>query len=193
MSQLVSEFWKLFTLRLRPEEMPYSKYLLHFLLLIVFVEKNFANFWFIRIMQNFASVEAQSRMQHFTLFSSILSVTISLGFMFGAISTLLYFWRMSNRAIQIFTSMLALELIITSLFILWVACFAIMPINLVQTEFISLVLILTFILLLYWQFMVYIHIFANAFSVTLLEAGIIAFSYMLLQHNVSEIILTSLS
>ncbi len=53
------------------------------------------------------------------------------------------------------------------------------------TIFAALVLLVP---LMYWQFILYVFIFANGFDINYLRSGIVALVYMLIQHNLGEIV-----
>lgn len=177
--ELNKTYFQLLLLKSKPEDIPYSKILLGVMLVIVFSVKNLANFGFSFLLKEYA--QKASEKVNLSILDSIEIVFVSLLIMMAFIYILLCFYNKRNRLVQTTTAVLALDLNLTILFMVWMVIFTITPLA-----------ILFFILLLYWQFVVLIHIFSNAVDANLLEGGIFALLYMLLQHNVAEFLMNSM-
>ena len=186
--QLVSTFGKLTLFKAKPEDLPYSKVLLLGLVVLVFIEKNIANLWFVSIIQKLPSERIGTI--ELSLLGSSLVVGISILLLCGCIYSILTYYNLLNRCIQVVTAMLAVELCLTAVFLLWIGILAMAPIPLPANSGFTWVLLLGFIGMLYWKFMVCMHIFLHSAGITILQAGLFALIYMILQHNIAEMIMS---
>lgn len=175
MLKLIEEFILLFALKEKPQDIPYSKALVG-LLVCCFVVTNVP----LNItLANFLVEHSQTKLPLLPLkvIGSLTMVVSYIAIMALSIYAILSFYNYRQRFVQTVASLLGVEIILS----LWFWALLVIPLSPFTVIF--------FILLLYWQFMVHIHIFSNSFSCTLLKAGLFALLYILLQHNVSEILL----
>ena len=183
-TKLVKLFFKIFLLKEKPEVLPYSKVLLFLLLVIVFIEKNIANVSFVHVLQNYAPEKVD--LTPLSFWNSSIVIGVSILIMWACISGILAFYKVSERLIQVMSAIVGIDIILTGLFMVWMLVLYFAPAPLPVNSLLAWGLVLTFILLLYWQFMAYIHVFANSVSISILKAGLFSLLYMLLQHNIAE-------
>ena len=90
----------------------------------------------------------------------------------------LVFYKKPNRLVQILTSLVAVDIALRLLLI----C------SVFMLKYSVVAVLILLIPLMYWEFILYIFIFANGFSVSYLKSGMFALVYMIIQHNLSEIL-----
>lgn len=185
---LTKKFLRLFLLRALPDSIPYSKALLGFLTLLLFITKNILNIWFISIVK----VYDKKLLIDLSLPSSMVIVAVYILLLFACVRSLLVYYNVPERSVQVITSFIAVDFLLTILFLVLLFCLSSIQLPLEPGSFNGLLIILFFVVLLYWQFMVYIHIIFNSLRITILKAGVLTLVYMLLQHNISEILMNIL-
>ena len=186
--QLSKLFLGMFLLREKPEDIPYSKFLLGLLLVCAFSLKNATNLGFVHVMQTYAK-EGEAFFT-LTFANSSIIVLVSFLLLWACVYSTLSFFKVKFRTIQVMCAVLGADIILTTLTGIWIFVLYQAPAPLPAQSLFAWGLVLSFIFLLYWQFMVYIHIFLNSISISILQAGIFALLYMLLQHNVAELLLS---
>lgn len=185
---LASKFIKLFFLQEKPENIPYSKFILLGLCIILYLEKTYVNLQFVELAKEIAT--EKNIIINVSFGYSSLIILISLLVTFVTIGSLLAYYKIPERTVQVVTAFLSVEVILALLFLIWIFVMSSLPTPLKANSFAAITLVMAFILLLYWQFMVYIHIFLNSINISILQAGLFALVYMLLQHNISEALLS---
>lgn len=174
--KLIKSFIKLFLLKIKPEDILYSKLLLIILLFIDLIINYEANVIGIKI---FNIVDKK----HLNLvpLSFLQSTVILLAIIFvlwSIIYSVLIFYKKQNRLVQILTSLLAVDIILRLLLM----C------SIYTLKYSVLAALILFIPLMYWEFVLYIFIFSNGFDINYLRSGIFALIYMIIQHNLSGIL-----
>lgn len=173
--KLIKSFIDLFLLKINPGDIVYSKLLLMFLIGIDFIANYEANIVGIKIF-NIVNKKNINILPP-SLLQSIIILSGTLLVLFGIIYSILMFCKKQNRLVQILTSLMAVDitiriLLIGSVFVLKYSVFA------------ALILLIP---LIYWEFILYIYIFANGFDINYLKSGIFTLIYMVIQHNLSEV------
>jgi hypothetical protein len=181
-------FLRIFALRATPVQVPYSTTLLVLLAILVFITKIIVNDWFIDIIK----VYDKKLLIDLSVASSALIVAVHLLILFAAVRTLLAYYKVPERSVQVITAFLGVDLIFTVLFLIWMFGLEHTTLPLQAGSIAGLLLILYFVVILYWQFMVYIHIIYNSVTMSVLRAGVLALVYMLIQHNISEVLMNTL-
>jgi len=183
--QLIKLFGQLFILRLKPNDIPYSRALLAIFIGILLGLKSYTNIKMINIVNNYdkKSVIVLS-FPH-----SLLIVSICILILIAFVRSTLSYYKLSERWVQTLTALFGVDIFASLLFAVWIFGLSFMQLPLEANSIIALVLILGFVFLLYWQFLVYMHIFMRSLDMRPLVAGLFALVYMLLQHNVADILL----
>ncbi len=179
---------KLFVLRLSPEDIPYSKNLLILLAILLFGIETFTNLWLIEIVR----IYDPTLVLHLSVFSSMLISLVYLLIMFACVYSVLTYYKKQERSIQVITAFLGVDFILAILFLCWMLFLSTIDLPLQSGSGKGLIIILLYIMMLYWQFMVYIHIIFNSLNTSVLRSGIYALVYMLLQHNITEVLMSIL-
>lgn len=173
---LIKSFISLFLLKTKPEDILYSKTLLTILVGIDLIVNYEANVVGIKIF-NLINKKHVNLIPLSLLQSTIILLIIIL-VLWSIIYGVLTFYRKQNRLVQILTSLVAVDIVLRLLLISGILL-------LKYSIFAALIL---FIPLMYWEFVLYIFIFANGFNINYLRSGIFALIYMIIQHNLSEIL-----
>lgn len=173
---LIKSFISLFLLKTKPEDILYSKTLLTILVGIDLIVNYEANVVGIKIF-NLINKKHVNLIPLSLLQSTIILLIIIL-VLWSIIYGVLTFHRKQNRLVQILTSLVAVDIVLRLLLISGILL-------LKYSIFAALIL---FIPLMYWEFVLYIFIFANGFNINYLRSGIFALIYMIIQHNLSEIL-----
>lgn len=176
MYNLIKSFLNLFIFKTKPEDIVYSKSLLVFLVVLDLIINYIANIVGIKI---FNSINKQ----HNTLIipsmlQSLIIISVLFLVLWGLVYTVLTFYHKRNRYVQILTSLVAVDIIFRILIIAAM-------IGLKYSPFLAIVVWLP---VMYWQFILYIFIFANGFGFTYLNSGLFTLCYMLIQHNLGELL-----
>ncbi len=176
MYNLIKNFINLFLFKTKPEDILYSKVLLVFLAGIDFIVNYQANVVNIKIFNliNKKHIILSTP----TIGQSLIILFVLFLILCGIIYSLLAFYHKSNRFI----------LILTSLVVVDIAFRMFISIAIVGLGYSSLLAVILFIPLLYWEFVLYIFIFSNGFDFNYLKAGSFTLCYMLIQHNVGELL-----
>lgn len=171
--KLIKSFIDLFFLKINPEDIVYSKLLLIFLMGIDFIANYRANIIGIKIFNiiNKKHIIPQSLLQ------SVIILSCTALVLWGVIYSVLTILKKQNRLVQILTSLIAIDIIMRLLLISSILVFK-------YSMFAALILL---IFLLYWEFILYIHIFSNGLNINYLKSGIFVLIYMVIQHNLTEI------
>ena len=177
MWQLIKLYLKLFILKATPQNIPYSKSLLVVLIFLFLLISVPLHLFFSSIL--IANASPKINLVPLDIIQALFIVGVFLAIMLATVYSLLTCYNLKSRLVQILSSMLGVEIIsaIILSFILFIS-----P---------SVISIVLFIFLLYWQFMVHIHIFMHSFNIGVIIAGIFALIYNLLQHNVDELLLSA--
>jgi len=174
--KLIKSFIDLFLLKIKPQDIIYSKLLLIVLIVIDFIVNYEANLISIKIINLINKKDINFIPP--SLYQSMIILVAMLIVLWGSIYGVLIFYKKQNRLVQILTSLVAVDIILRLLLM----CSVFM---LKYTIFAALVLLVP---LMYWQFILYVFIFANGFDINYLRSGIVALVYMLIQHNLGEIV-----
>jgi hypothetical protein len=183
--QVIKIFLRLFFLKAKPEDLPYSRVLLVILCCGLLLVKTISNIWLIDII----SVYDPKLLIDINYLYAAFIFGIYLFILFASVLTTLSFYKVPERSVQVITAFVSMDLLLGLLFMVWVSGLALVPLPLQANSIAGLFLILYFVVMLYWQFMLYIHIIFNSLNLTVLLAGVYALVYMLLQHNVAEILI----
>lgn len=152
--------------------MVYSKTLLVILIFINMLSHYGANMVSIKIYNTINKNDIYINSP--TFLQSILVWSISLLFLWGLIYSILALTKKKNRVIQILISLAAIDIILKLLKICIILLLQISTI-------LALILLIP---LLYWEFVIYIYVFANSFDIKYLKAGIFALIYIIMQYNI---------
>jgi hypothetical protein len=176
MYNLIKSFVNLFLLRVKPEDIIYSKALLVFLVGMDFVVNYEANVIGIKVFN------LVNKQQINFLVPSLAQSLVILAVLFLVLWTLVYttlaIYNKTNRFIQILTSLVAVDIAIRLLIII---CIIILR----YSAFLATILLIPVVC---WEFILYIFIFSNGFNFNYLKAGAFSLVYMLVQHNLGEIL-----
>lgn len=176
----------LFLLRAKPSSVPFSWNLLLVLSLLFILSKSLIYIGFVHIVDQFDP----SDVIVITYYGAgIIALTWVL-ILYASLRTALLYYNKLDRFVQLASSMLAVDCILNALLILWLGIVAYFEVPLgAPPNLVSMILILGFVLIMYWQFMVYINILVYGLEVSIIMAGVFSLFYILLQYNLSEIIL----
>lgn len=174
--KLIKSFINLFLLKIKPEDIVYSKLLLTILVAIDFIVNYQANIIGIKIF-NIVNKKHINFIPP-SVWQSIIILSVILLVLWGTIYSLLIFYKKQNRLVQILTSLMVIDIILRLLLI----C------NVVILKYYVFAALILMIPLMYWEFILYIFVFANGFSINYLKSGAFALIYMVIQHNLSEIL-----
>lgn len=178
-------FVKLFALRAKPYELPYSKTLTLGLALLFIILKAVSYFWFINI------INAYDKHNDISLGVSgaLLVSSVWVLMLFAIIRSTFMYYNILERSTQVITAFLAMDCVLTLLYLMWLGGLSMVALPLATGSYISLVIIVSFVLIMYWQFMIYIHILVTSMDISILKAGVFTLFYMMLQHNLAELLL----
>lgn len=183
--QTTKTFLKLFVLQAKPNEVPYSKTLLVFLSIVFLLTKSVSSLWFIHIVDRFDASQVIS----LNYLPSLLVCVVWLVVLFAILRTTLLYYHLENRFVQVATSIVAMDCLLSLVFLIWLVGLEVLPLPTGDDPLGAISIIVGFVLMMYWQFMVYIHILVYSFDLPLIKAGVYTLFYMLLQHNLSELLL----
>lgn len=182
---LTKLFLKMLALRAKPYELPYSRILTLSLAAIFIILKAISYFWFINIINvydkhNDISLGVPGAL----LVSGVWALML-----FAMIRSTFMYYDILERSTQVITAFLAMDCMLTILYLIWLACLSMVELPLASGSFTSFGIIFSFILIMYWQFMIYIHILVTSMDISILKAGVFTLFYMMLQHNLAELLL----
>lgn len=183
---LTKLFGRMFLLREKPSSVPYSLALLVVVTIVYFITKIPLYLWLVHIID-------QIDIEHIIILSfsgAFIIPTVWVLILFAMLNSVLSYYKLKGRFVQTATSFLAMDCILNIFYLLWICSTTLLtsPFEL-GPSFTSMMVILGFVLIMYWQFMVYINLLVYSLDVSLVTAGIFSLFYMLLQQNVSELIL----
>ncbi len=185
---LAKLFGRIFVLKDNPSNVPYSIALLFILVITFLASKILLYFCFIDLVDKFDNKDIINLTYSGALTIALLWVMI----LFAALRSALSYYNLTSRFVQTASSFVAIDCILNFIYILWLLVLFLFEVpGESYPTLLSIVLILGFILLMYWQFMVYIHMLIYSMEISLVKAGVFSLFYMLLQHNLSEIALNS--
>jgi hypothetical protein len=169
----ISNLLNICLLKTKPENIVYSKFLLTTLLAINA---------FIHYQGNIIGVKFLNKINYtfLNIYPANLSQTLSIIFviLFGSglfIYFCLFIIKKQNRFVQIFSSMMIIDLVFRLGLIL---------VMFIHSYYVSLSLIIM-ILLMYWQLIVLSFVFANGFDIGYLKSIILVFMYMFFKYNLN--------
>lgn len=177
MLKLALEFMRLFLMRQKPQDIPYSKVLVVILVAGFFCINVPLNLVFANLLlTQAAATTTKAPLQLLPLYpvQSIAIVSSYVLIMWVSLYSGLAFYSLQNRFVQTISSVLGVEILLS----IWLGTLLVLPMSAMTG--------ILFIVLLYWQFMLHIYIFSNSLSCSLLKAGMFALLYILLQHNMNE-------
>lgn len=182
---LAKLFLNLFTLRAKPSDIPYSKTLLLFFSIVFLLSKSAVYVWFIHIANRFDT----HLVMHVTYGGALMVAVVCILLLFALLRTTLHYYKMLDRFVQLAIGFVAMDCFLTALFLIWLCGLAVVHLPLAGASLGTIGIMLGFVLMMYWQFMVYIHLLVFGMDLPIIKAGFFTLFYMLLQHNVAEIIL----
>jgi len=186
--QLIKVFLRLFGFKANPNEIPYSWVLLGCVVLIDLVAKCFANLLQIDVINAYDT----KSVINLSVIDSLLAVSLCMLILVAFVRTVLVHYKVTERFVQMLTALISVDVLATLLFMMWTFGLSFMQLPLEPDSVMALVLIVFFIMVLYWQFMVYMHIFLHSLTISTLLSGLFALVYMLLQQNIADILLNLL-
>lgn len=188
LGQIFRLFMRFLLLRAKPEAVPYSVTLFTVLLFAVGAIKMLANLWFVNVVDVYSiKTNFELSFPHALLISAV-----HLLILVACVHTVLAIYNLSERTLQVCSAFLGVDLLFGLAQLLWIFGLSSLDLPLATGSAPAIILLLAFILLLYWQFMVYIHIIFNSMTLSVIQAWVFALVYMLLQINVGEILLSLL-
>jgi hypothetical protein len=182
---LTKLFCRLFVLRAKPYELPYSNTLNIFLIVMFIALKAISYLWFIDIINVYDKRTEISLNLHGALFVSAVWVLM----LFAVIRSTFTYYNILERSTQVISAVLAMDCLLTLMYLVWLAVLSMVELPLFSGSFASAGIIFGFVFMLYWQFMIYIHILVTSMEISILKAGVFALFYMMLQHNLAELLL----
>ncbi len=182
---LTKTFVKMFVLRAEPSGVPSSKALLLFMSVVLVMTKIAVYLWFMQIVNH---LEDKQLIQLSYFGAGLVALTWVL-VLFAFLRTALLYYKKGDRFVPGAISFVTMDCFLTALYLLWLAGLALADVPLQSSSIESIGIMLGFTLMMYWQFMVYIHLLVYLMDIPLLKAGVFALFYMLLQHNLSEVLL----
>lgn len=181
----IKTFLRLFTLRAKPTDLPNSINLLIFLSVVWMLTKSALYLWYIQIIDRFDVTD----IIELSYFGGMVISGVWLLVLFAVVHTALTYYHLTTRFVQTATAFVAVDCMLVLLFLVWLSGLVLLELPLESNNLGMIAIILGFILMMYWQFLVYIHILLYSMNLTILKAGVFALFYMLIQHNLSELLL----
>ncbi len=175
----------LFVLRVKPYELPYSKILPVCLAVLFVLMKATSYLWFIYIVNAYDTHNVIS----LSIFGAILVSVVWVLILFAMIYSTFLYYNILERLIQVVTAFLAMDCLLTLFFLMWLSSLTLVGLPLASGSFASAGIIFSFVLIMYWQFMIYIHLLVSSMNISILKAGVFALFYTILQHNLAELLL----
>jgi len=182
---LTELFVGLFVLRAKPYELPYSKQLAAGLAVLFIVLKAISYLWFINIVDVYDEHNVISLGIPGALLVSVVWVLM----LYAIIHATFMYYDILERSLQVITAILAMDCLLTLCFLIWLGGLALVGLPLASGSIATAAIIFGFVLIMYWQFMIYIHILVNSMEISILKAGVFALFYIMLQHNLAELLL----
>lgn len=179
---------KMFVLRAKPQELPQSAGLLAFACIIFLVTKTASLLWFIQI---FDKIDPKDIIR-ITYYGAAVISFIWLLLLFAILRTTFSYYNMLGRFMQTVTAFVIMDCCLNIVYLLWLGVLSTLDVSLISSEnVLSMAIIIGFVLIMYWQFMVYIYLLRYSMDISILKAGVFSLFYMLLQQNLSEILLNA--
>src|SRR5581483_6146786 len=113
--QTTKIFLNLFILRAKPSDVPYSKTFLLFLSIVFLLTKSGVYLWFIQIMNRFDIHEVAN----LSYMASMLIAVIWILLLFAILHSVLAYYKMLGRFVQLATAFVGMECLLTFLFLVW--------------------------------------------------------------------------
>lgn len=176
MYKLIKSFINLFLLKTKPEDIIYSKLLLVFLIVTDFIVNYGSSVIGIKIFNLVNKKNITFSIP--TATQSLLVLFILFLVLWTLVYGVLALYNKTNRFVQVLTSLVAVDILLRLLII---ACMALLQ----YAPFLGTILLIP---LMYWEFVLYIFIFANSFNFNYFRAGIFSLVYMLLQNSLGELL-----
>jgi len=172
-------------LKSKPSDVPYSRaFLVVFATGFVLV-KTITDKWFVDIVNNYDDRVTVFLSTEYAIFMSLLWILL----LYAIVRTALVYYGKVERLVQTMTTFLWVDLVISVVFFIWVAILSVQELPIQHGSFPMICLIISFLLMLYWQFMLYVHTMVYSLDITVLRAAIFTLCYMVLQYNISEILI----
>lgn len=175
----------MFALRTKPYELPCSKiFTLGFGILFI-VLKAVSYYWFIDII----NVYDKRNVISLGIFEALFVAVVWVMILVATIRSTYMYYHILERAPQVIIAVLAMDCFLTVCFLIWLGCLSVVSLPLASGSLVSAGIILGFILIMYWKFMIYIYILVTSMDVSILKAGVFGLFYIMLQHNLAELLL----
>lgn len=180
MKKIFKTLLNILLLKAGPEDIPYSNRLLVLFSGLEVIIGLALNRIIIYIVSKFAKEDTPLQ----TLGNTDLIVlgVVKLGILFVTLYSLLFFFNKKPRFVQTAVSIIGINLILSFVFLF----------NILLLQLTGFAIILFFVLL-YWNFIVLTNIFSKSFETGLIKSGVLSIVYMLLQHNISGIVVQQLT
>ncbi len=169
----------------KPSEVPHSLTLCIFLALIFCILDILTNVWYVNIV----NIYDQSLGMRLSFGGAAIVALVWVLVLVASVRTLFAYYKHTERVLQIVTSILGVDIFLTLVTLLWMLGLTLMRLPLDYGTTASIVLIIGFVLIMYWQFMVYVHILMNSLHIKLMRAGTFALIYLIVQHNLTELLI----
>lgn len=179
MLYIVNVLFRITLLKSEPSKLPYSKWLLYILCIVDLLIGAGVN----RLVANIAIQQArfQTDLNALTLIDFVIIGFVKFFVMLACIYGLLAFYKFKERFVQVTSAMIGVNIILSIYFLI--------SVFLMQLTAFAFIL---FFMLIYWNFMIFVIIFKKSFNIAYFKAGFFALLYMLLQHNVGELVFKQL-
>ncbi len=176
---------KLFCLRASPGDIPYSRVLLAILAILFLGLDSITDVWFVDIVNNYDLQTTVYLSWHYSLLMSLVWVLI----LYASTRSTLTYYKLTDRLVQVMSAFLWVDTMLAVIYLGGIAVLSRVTLPIEDSSFTAISLLLAFVLYLYWQFMLYMHIIFNSLNISVFKAGLFTLLYILLQYNVSEILI----
>lgn len=180
MTKLTRTFFDIFLLRQSPSQLPYSKFLLGFLI-VLDILVNVAAAQILILVAKQATTDP-SAIANITIGVIFNVVVISIGLLLGFVYFALALYQKSDRFVQMITALIGLDILLS-----------ILSFGILFLMFIPILALIYYIILLYWEFMIYAHVFSKGFDIDMLKSCFVSLIFLILKHNVAEWVFKSIS
>ena len=179
MLNILSRYWQIFLLKQGPQDLPYSRSYLGGTLVFMVISNALVRVLLAKLAyEQYQKLAEKIKFQPLGIVEALGEMIVLSFTMFLFLYIALLFYKKTERLVQAYMAMLGVDIILS-------VCLALIVLSL---SF-PLVFTLLFIFLLYWQFVIHIHIFKATFDTTVLPAGLLALVYIIVQHNIGEALL----
>ena len=172
--KLINLCWQIFILRRKPRDMPRSIGLLALFALIFILLNIPSNIIFSEILTKIYLAKGVV-VSPLTTMQSFISIMIYALILCTTIYSLLTYYKLQDRLVQVLTTMFAVEILLS----IWFFALALVP-------DLRLLFGLMFFALLVWQFVINIYVFVNSLDVSVVKSALFALVYSIVQHKVDE-------